>query len=327
MIRQSEPFRRVVLLAGGVGGARMAEGLALALPPHALPVIANVGDDETFYGLHVSPDVDTLTYTLADRIDRQRGWGVANDATRALGVLAECGAPSWMTLGDKDFGLHIWRSWRLSQGATLTEITEDVGARFAARARVLPVTNDRLRTRLKTPLGWLDFQTWFVRERCAPEVSAITYDGAAQAALTSEVCDALDAADAIIIAPSNPILSIAPMLAIPGLRDRLANATAPCIAISPLIGGKPVKGPLGKLIDEMGLPQGTELITQSYAGLIDGVVIDTADRADAETAACTGLDTLSTDILIPNPQSARDLASRVLQWLASRSAGQLREVS
>ncbi len=172
---------RVLLLAGGVGGARMAEGLAACLPAGALTIVANVGDDETFYGLHVSPDVDTLIYTLSGRIDRSRGWGVAGDGLRAQGVLADLGAPVWMQLGDSDLGLHIWRSWQLAQGRRIGEITEIQCARFGARARVLPVTDDRLRTKLMTADGWMDFQSWFVGARCAPRVEAIEYRGAGDA--------------------------------------------------------------------------------------------------------------------------------------------------
>ena len=305
---------RVALLAGGVGGARMAEGLARVLPAGALTVIANVGDDERFYGLHVSPDIDTLIYTLSDRIDRAQGWGVRDDTVRALDVLRDLGAPTWMKLGDADFGLHIWRSWRLSQGASLSEVTEAAAERLGARARVLPATDDPLRTRLLTDRGWMDFQPWFVGQRCAPRVEALAYEGAAAATAAPQALDAITRAELIVIAPSNPLLSIEPILAVPGLRAAIEAAAAPVIAVSPLIGGKAVKGPLARLIADLGLEPGAAGIAARYGGLIDGFAVHESDEADIARVRASGMAVLAADILMPGPEAAERLARALLAF-------------
>ena len=315
----TEFFRRVVLLAGGVGGARFAEGLARALPHGALTIIANVGDDERFYGLHVSPDIDTLIYTLSDRIDRGQGWGVRDDAVRALGVLKDLGAPVWMKLGDADFGLHIWRSWRLGEGASLTEVTEEAARRLGAAARVLPATDDRLQTRLRTDEGWMDFQPWFVGRRCEPRVFELRYDGAEAARPAAAALAAIEAADLILFAPSNPLLSIEPMLAIDGIRNAVAQSAAPRLGVSPLIGGKAVKGPLARLLEDLALPGGADGAAARYHGLLDGFAVDTGDVVEAEAIRGRGVSVLSTDILMRDPADAERLARAVLDF-----AGKLR---
>jgi len=310
------PFRHVVLLAGGVGGARMAEGFARALPAGALTVIANVGDDEEFYGLRVCPDIDTLLYTLSDRIDRGQGWGVANDTVQALDVLRDLGAPTWMKLGDADFGLHIWRSWRLGQGTGLSEITAEAAVRLGARATILPATDDRLRTKLLTEEGWMDFQPWFVGKRCAPKVRALRYDGAETARPSSLALAALAAADLVVIAPSNPLLSIEPILAVPSLGDAVAAAPARCVGVSPLIGGKAVKGPLARLMEDLGLETTAAGVAARYGALLDAFVVDSGDRADAEALRAGGVDVLSTDILMGGPEGAERLAREIIAFAA-----------
>lgn len=321
------PPNKVVLLAGGVGGARMAEGLARALPKGALTVIANVGDDESFYGLHVSPDIDTLIYTLSDRIDRKQGWGVKDDAVRALDVLRDLGAPVWMKLGDADFGLHIWRSWRLSQGATLSEITAEAAENLGSRARVLPATDDRLQTKLLTDEGWMDFQPWFVGKRCEPRVRDIRYEGAAEARPRALALAAIAAADLIVIAPSNPLLSIDPILAIPGMREAVQASVAPCMGVSPLIGGQAVKGPLGRLIEDLGLPAGSAGVAGRYAGLIDAFAVDPGDLDEMEPARSGGLAVLGTDIMLTDPAKAEAVARTVLAFAATLGANAARRLS
>lgn len=287
----------------------MAEGLARALPAGALTVIANVGDDERFYGLHVSPDIDTLIYTLADRIDRKQGWGVTDDTVNALGVLSDLGAPVWMKLGDADFGLHIWRSWRLAQGASLTDITREAASRLGARAMVLPATDDPLQTKLLTDDGWMDFQPWFVGRRCEPRVKAIRYEGAADARPSPAALAAIADADLIVVAPSNPLLSIDPILAVPGLSEAVLTSTAPRVGVSPLIGGKAVKGPLGRLIDDLGLRPGAGGVAARYGELLDGFVVDTADLQDTEGSATR---IFGADILLSDPEKAEAVARSVL---------------
>lgn len=311
-------FQNVVLVAGGVGGARMAEGLQRALPDGALTVIANVGDDEDFYGLSVCPDIDTLIYTLSDRIDRRQGWGVADDTTRALDILRTLGAPTWMKLGDADFGLHIWRSWRLAAGASLTEITREAAERLGTRARILPATDSPVRTRLLTAEGWMDFQPWFVGRRCEPQVSDLRYDGAGTAAASADVLSAVETADLIVFAPSNPLLSIEPILAVGGIRTAIAASPALRIGVSPLIGGKAVKGPLARLMADLGLETSATGVARRYDGLIDGFVIDTQDSPEAHGLRGRGLSVLSTDILMRAPEDAERLAVEVLGWARDR---------
>lgn len=314
-------FRNVVLLAGGVGGARMAEGFARALPQGALTVIANVGDDEEFYGLRVCPDIDTLLYTLSDRINRSQGWGVASDTIKALDVLRDLGAPSWMKLGDADFGLHIWRTWRLAEGESLSAITAEASRRFGARANILPATDDRLRTKLRTEEGWMDFQPWFVGRRCEPKVTALTYEGAETAKPGAEALAALASADLVIIAPSNPLLSIEPILAVPGMREAVAGSAAPCVGVSPLIGGKAVKGPLARLMADLGMETTSGTVAHRYDGLIDAFVVDTSDETDAGALRSDGLAVLATDILMGGPEGAERLARTVLDFMAKAEHG------
>jgi len=309
-------FRNVVLLAGGVGGARMAEGLARALPAGALTVIANVGDDEEFYGLRVCPDIDTLLYTLSDRIDRSQGWGVAGDTVKALDVLRDLGAPAWMKLGDADFGLHIWRSWRLAEGDSLSEITAEAARRFGARATILSATDDRLRTKFNTDEGWMDFQPWFVGKRCGPKVSELRYEGADIARPSAQALAAIASAELIVFAPSNPLLSIEPILAIAGLHDAVAQSSAPCVGVSPLIGGKAVKGPLARLMQDLGLEATSAAVAGRYTGLLDGFVMDLGDKEDAEALRKAGLSVVSTDILMGGPEGAERLAREVLEFAA-----------
>lgn len=307
----------VVLLAGGVGGARMAQGLAKTLARGALTVIANVGDDQSFHGLHVSPDIDTLLYTLSDRIDRRQGWGVEGDTTRALDVLRELGAPVWMRLGDADLGLHIWRTQRLASGARLTDVTLEAARKLGSRARILPATDSPLGTKLLTDAGWMDFQPWFVGARCEPAVQAVKYEGADAASASPEAMAAIVAAKVIVIAPSNPILSIEPILALPGLRSALQRATAPRVAISPLIDGKAMKGPLARLLADLSLPCGAAGVAERYASLIDGFVADEGDTEDIAAIRGSGLPTLAVDILMKTPERASELAAQVLGFAIS----------
>lgn len=320
-------FKNVVLLAGGVGGARMAEGLARALPDDALSVIANVGDDEEFYGLRVCPDVDTLLYTLSDRIDRTQGWGVAGDTVKALDVIGALGAPTWMKLGDADFGLHIWRTWRLREGATLTEVTQEAGTRLGTIANVIPATDDFVRTKLETEEGWMDFQPWFVGKRCAPTVSALRYEGADAATPSASAMAAIAAADLIVIAPSNPLLSIEPILALEELRSAVATSSACRVGISPLIGGKAVKGPLARLMADLGMAATAATVAGHYAGILDAFVVDTADTADADALRSDGIEVLAADILMGGPEGAERLAREVLTFAAAPGTSQERRAS
>lgn len=307
---------RVTLLAGGVGGARMATGLCAALASHALSIVTNIGDDERFYGLHVSPDLDTILYTLSGAVDASQGWGVSGDTTRVLEALRELGAPAWMKLGDSDFALHIYRSWRLANGDRMTDIMSDIARQRGLNCQLLPATDKAVPTQLDTAEGVLKFQDWLVERRSTPKVRRVLFNGASEAEPTHEVRVAICEADIVIIAPSNPLLSIEPILALRDVRQLLVERRVPCVAISPLINGRAVKGPLDRMLADMGLPGGGIGIAQRYAGLIDGIVIDESDAAEEAALRDHGIDVLTAPTYIKDCEQSARLASRVLEWAA-----------
>jgi LPPG:FO 2-phospho-L-lactate transferase len=268
---------RVVLLSGGGGGARFARGLAGVLAPGDLTVIGNVGDDLELLGLHVSPDLDSLLYTLAGLLDDERGWGRASETWRALGAVSEWGGEDWFQLGDLDLGLHLVRASALREGARLSKVTAMLVERAEVSARLLPATDDRLRTEVVTAAGTLPFQEWYVARRHEDEVDGVEYQGAESAAPAPGVLDAFAGADAILLAPSNPYLSIGPILAVRAIREAIERRSARCVAVSPLVGGKAVTGPLDRMLSRMAGGTTPAHITDRYKGLIDALVVDEAD--------------------------------------------------
>ena len=302
---------RVTLIAGGVGGAKMAEGFA-ALPEVELTIIGNIADDAEFHGLWVSPDIDTMTYSLAGLIDRQQGWGVADEGRRALDTLTALGEDTWMFLGDRDFGLHIHRTARIRGGERRSVIAADVAKAFGVTSRIMLPTDDVVQTRVRTDAGWLGFQEYFVREKCAPEVHEIVFDGIEAARPTPEALDAIDSADLIVIAPSNPLVSIAPILGIPGLRRAVAKATAPRVAVSPLIAGKVVKGPADRMLVSLGHRQDAVGVARLYDDLLHMLIIDTADAALSAEIEALGIGVATTDILMRDAADKARLAAEVL---------------
>ena len=289
---------KVVLLAGGVGGAKMAEGFD-GLEDVALSVIGNVADDAAFHGLWVSPDIDTLTYSLAGRIDRTQGWGVKDESHRALEVLKELGEDTWMTLGDRDFGLHIYRSQALRRGQSRSEIAAHVARAFGVESHILLPTDDVVQTRVRVASGWLSFQEYFVREQCRPEVLELKYEGVEAARPTQAALAAVAAADLIVLAPSNPLVSIMPILQVPGVRAALHAAKAPVWAVSPFIDGKALKGPADRMMKALGLRGDALGVAQYYQDVVDHMVVDTLDMGLMEEImalgkGCTVLPTLMT---------------------------------
>lgn len=270
---------KVVALCGGVGGARLAHGLAQVIAPEQLTAIVNVGDDFTHLGMRICPDLDTVLYTLAGRENSEAGWGRSDESWAFLETLEQLGGDAWFRLGDRDTALHIWRTEKLREGLRLTEATSGLAAAFGVKARLLPATDDTIATLCATSEGVLPFQEYFVRRRCEPTLKGLTYSGAEQAQLTPEVRTAL--ADphlsAVVLCPSNPYLSIEPILAIPGMREALRAISCPRIAVSPIIGGRAVKGPLAKIMSEYGQDVTAEAVARHYAGLIDLFVCDPAD--------------------------------------------------
>jgi LPPG:FO 2-phospho-L-lactate transferase len=279
----------VLALSGGVGGAKLAFGLYRVLPPDTLTVIANTGDDFEHLGLSISPDLDTLLYTLSGEANPELGWGRRGETWTFMAALEKLGGESWFRLGDGDLATHVERTRRLTAGESLSAIMDDFRRRLGIAARLLPATDDRLRTRLETDRGWLDFQDYFVRLRCEPVIRRLDFVGAATARTNTEILAALADPDlrAVVICPSNPFISVDPILAVPGLRHALRDCRAPVVAVSPIIAGKAVKGPTAKMMEELGLPVDTAAVARHYRDFLDLYIIDEADRGAAHGLGLT----------------------------------------
>lgn len=265
-------------LSGGVGGAKLALGLMHVLGDR-LTVAVNTGDDFEHLGLHISPDVDTAMYTLADLVNPETGWGRRNETWTFMAALKAMGGPAWFNLGDGDLALHVERTRRLRAGEPLSAICEDVRRTFGIACRILPMSNDPVHTLVETDVGTLEFQQYFVREQCRPRVTKIRFEGATSARPLPALVEALAAPGlaGIIVCPSNPYLSVDPILAVPGMRTLLRSAGVPIIAVSPIVGGRAIKGPTAKIMGELGLPSDAPAIARHYASLIDGFVLDATD--------------------------------------------------
>jgi LPPG:FO 2-phospho-L-lactate transferase len=305
----------VVALSGGIGGAKLALGLSQVLAGD-LTVIANPGDDFEHLGLTVCPDTDTLLYTLGGLANPQTGWGRKDESWRFMAALAELGGESWFNLGDSDLALHVERTRRLRAGESLSQFTADVGRRLGVEARILPASDDPVRTVVETSAGDLAFQHYFVRDRCEPAVTGFRFEGAADAAAGAEVMGALaePALDAVVLCPSNPFISIDPILAVPGLRRAIAQASAPVIAVSPIVGGEAIKGPTAKMMRELGLPTTAAAVARHYGDLLDGFVIDRADVGCEATIRGLGLEVLVTDTVMADLADKVALAEAVLAF-------------
>lgn len=309
----SEPQGDIVVLTGGVGGAKLVRGLCFAQAPERICAIVNTGDDFRHLGLHVSPDIDTLLYTLSGKANQAQGWGREGETWSFMGAAGSLGAPKWFNLGDGDLALHVLRSARLASGDSLSAITADFAAAWGIRARVLPMTNDAVATIVDTEEGALEFQRYFVERQCAPRAFGVRFRGSQNAEPAPGVLRAVSNASAIFIAPSNPYLSVDPILAVPGLKAALRTARAPVIAVSPIVGGNAVKGPTAKLMQEFGLSVTNHAIAEHYADVLDGLLIDESDAAPGGDIAVASSRTLmkSDDDRRRVAQAALALAERV----------------
>ncbi len=303
---------RIALLAGGFGGARFAQALAETAGAENLTVIGNVGDDVEVLGLHVSPDLDSVLYTLAGVFDAERGWGRSGETWNVLETAAELGHDGWFKIGDRDAALHLMRSEALRRGEPLSAITRRLTAAFGVEARLLPATDDRLRTWLETPAGEFPFQEWFVARAHRDEVDAVRFEGAESARPAPGVIEALESADAILIAPSNPYVSIAPILAVQEIHSALEGRRAPSIAVSPLIGGRTVKGPADRMLARMAGGTGPEHVAASYPELIDALVFDETDANGEVAVAELGVRPIVTRTLMRDADARRRLAEAAL---------------
>jgi len=312
---------RVLALCGGIGGAKLALGLNAVLAER-LTVVVNTGDDFEHLGLHISPDLDTVLYTLSGLSDPERGWGRADESWNFMSALGELGGDAWFALGDRDLAVHVERTRRLRAGETLTAIMADMARKLKVAAAILPMTDDPVRTVVHTRDGPLPFQEYFVRHRCQPVTTGVSFTGAAEARPNPALLDALAGPGlaAIVICPSNPYLSVDPILAVPGIRPALRSAGVPVIAVSPIIGAQAVKGPTAKIMAELGVERNSAAIAAHYHGLIDGMVIDSADAADAGNI---GLAVEVSQTLMKSMDDRRRLAQTVLAF-AKRFAGDAR---
>jgi LPPG:FO 2-phospho-L-lactate transferase len=300
---------KVALLSGGVGGARFARGLITAIEPRDVTVVANVGDDLEVLGLSVSPDLDSILYALAGLNDEERGWGRAGETWEALGTVTALGGEDWFRLGDRDLGLHLVRTQALREGQPLSAVTRRLAGELGIEATILPATDDRLRTWIDTPAGSFPFQEWFVARGHRDDVDAVRFEGEATAA--PGVTAALAEADAIVIAPSNPYVSIWPILAVGEIRAALAARRVPCVAVSPLVGGRAVKGPADRMLARMAGGTRPEHVAACYEGLIDALVVDEADETGSLDVRGIVTRTLMTDL-----DASRRLAEVVLEAAA-----------
>jgi LPPG:FO 2-phospho-L-lactate transferase len=298
----------ICLLAGGTGGAKLARGIADVAGPEALTVIANTGDDVEVYGVHVSPDPDLIAYWLAGRID-ERGWGVEGDTWRVMDALEAAGRPAWFRLGDADLAMCLVRTEALRRGARLTDAHAEVVRALGVTSRVLPMSDDPVRTRVRTASGWHDLQEFMIVERAAGPVEEVRFEGVPAARPSPDAIEAIGSADAIVIGPSNPVISIGPILAVPGMREALTSARAPVVAVSPFVGGQVVKGPTEAFMHGAGLPPGTAGAAAAYAGILDGFVAD-------EQVPGFDRPLLEADVLMEGDEGRRRVAGATLEFAA-----------
>jgi LPPG:FO 2-phospho-L-lactate transferase len=309
---------KATVLSGGVGGARFLRGVVSVVEPDNVVIIGNVGDDIETLGLHVSPDLDSVLYALAGLADEERGWGRADETWNALDTAAALGGDAWFRLGDRDLGLHLVRTQLLREGRPLSAVTSTLAGMLGLRAALLPATDDPLRTFIETPAGTFPFQEWFVARGHRDEVDAVHYTGAADAASAPGVLAALEDADLIVVAPSNPYVSIGPILAVPEIRAALERRRVPCVAVSPLIGGRAVKGPADRMLARLAGGTDPAAVASCYAGLIDALVVDEQDAPGGEPPALPdGVRPVVARTLMSDDAARRRLVEAVLDAAAA----------
>lgn len=303
-------------LAGGVGGAKLALGLSRALAPEHLAIAVNTGDDFDHLGLRICPDLDTVMYTLAGIANRETGWGIDGETWHFLDGLERLGGETWFRLGDRDLATHVERTRQLQDGGTLSSVTAGLANRLGIRHTIVPMTDDDVRTVVLTKQGSLPFQDYFVRLRCEPAITGFEFEGADDAKPSPGVMAALrsDGLDAVIICPSNPYVSVAPMFAIPEIQDRILSAGAPVIAVSPIVGGRAIKGPAAKMMKDLGINPSAQAIAEHYRGLVSGMVIDTADADQAADIEKLGLSVRVTDTIMSTDDRKEVLADEVIEF-------------
>ncbi len=304
----------IVALAGGVGGAKLADGLYRVLPPRQLTVIVNTADDFDIFGLRVCPDADTVTYTLAGVANPATGWGIADDTFETLRMLGRYGRDVWFQIGDRDFATHIARTERLRSGASLTAVTAELVTALGVTADILPMCDEPVATQVMTPSGPLEFQEYFVHRHQSDTVTGIIFRGIDQARPTGAALGALREATAVIFCPSNPVVSVGPILAVPGLRERVARHPGPRVAVSPIVGGRALRGPADRMLESLGHEVSAYGVAALYRGLVDGMVIDEIDASLAPRIEALGMKVLIAPTVMTDSNDRSSLATRVLEF-------------
>jgi LPPG:FO 2-phospho-L-lactate transferase len=314
----------ITVLTGGTGGAKFVDGLHKILPPEELTVIVNTGDDFEWWGLHISPDVDSITYMLAGILSKERGWGVDGDTFHCLEAMRRLGQPAWFQIGDRDLSTHLLRTQLLRAGKTLAEATAEIVTALGIRARILPMTNSPVETRVTIAEGEISFQDYFVRRRFRDAVHSVRFDGAEKASPAPGVVEAILSAEAVLIAPSNPVTSIGPILAVPGVREALQETPARIAAVSPIVGNAAVSGPAGALMAAQELPISAAGVAQAYGEFLDVLIVD---GQDAELPRPPGLQVLASDIIMKSAAERIELARAVLSALTDLTESQASKAS
>jgi LPPG:FO 2-phospho-L-lactate transferase len=305
----------IVVLAGGVGAARFLQGLVQVVPPDQITVVVNTADDVILHGLHVSPDVDSVLYHLAGLADEARGWGVRDETFHALEMLGRYGEETWFQLGDRDLATHVVRSTLLDSGLPLSAVTDRLRRGLGIDCRLLPMTDSRVETYVRTPDGWLPFQVYFVQRRCEDPVSDVEFRGVSAAQPAPGVLEALAAADGVILAPSNPVVSLGPILAVPGVRTALRDTAAPVVAISPIVGGRTIKGPADRMLAGLAREVSAVGVAQGYRDLLDAFVMDTLDASLAGRVEALGMRAVVADTIMRGSAEKAALARTALNAL------------
>ena len=308
---------KILALAGGVGGAKLCLGLTKVLGPDQLQIVVNTGDDEEFYGLHVSPDLDTVTYALAGMSNPDTGWGIRGDTFDTLESLGKLGEDTWFRVGDRDLATHIVRTNMLGQGKSLSDVTEHISRSLGVAHSIAPMTDDRVRTTVLTESGSMPFQTYFVKLRCEPRVTDVRFDGAEESSMSSAFAKSLASCDALVICPSNPYLSVAPILSIPGVRRRIEELASVRIAVSPIVGGRALKGPAAKMLSELGEDVSCVGVARQYVGLCDVFVIDEVDRRFSDDIRSLGMEAAVLDTVMNTDDDKIALARSVVDIAAN----------
>jgi LPPG:FO 2-phospho-L-lactate transferase len=302
----------ICVLSGGTGGAKFVDGLRQVMPAEEITIVVNTGDDLMWWGLYVSPDIDSITYVLSGMLSRERGWGVKGDTFLCLQAMGQLGEPTWFHTGDRDLAMHLLRSRLLAEGKTLSEATAVISKKLGVKARVLPMSDSRVETRVDTPVGELSFEEYFVQRWYQDPVKSVRFAGASDAEPAPGVIDAITSADAVLIAPSNPVTSIGPILAVPGVREALLQSRGKIAAVSPIVGNAPVAGPAGILMQAQGFPCSVAGVAQAYEDFLDVLICDVRDAGAAETLRGTGLRVHAVQTIMRSPEDKAALAREVL---------------